>query len=235
MKTVVVTGGSSGIGRAVVQLFAEHGYNVGFSFNKGKAVAQQLCDSYNNVKAIKTDVTVSEQVSALVQLTAETFGGVDAVVACAGITSQLQLQDITDTALCEVLDVNFKGTFYLFRAAVPYLLQNKNGRMVAISSYFAERDGACECHYAASKAAVNGLVSALASEFAPSGITVNAISPGIVDTPMIQGHDRQSLVDATPCRRLCTPQEVAETVLFLCDASSSFITGQVIRQTGGIF
>ncbi len=233
-KTLLVTGGSSGIGLACVLRFLESGWNVCFSFLSGSDMAQDICRRFDTAFAVKCDCSNSNEVNALVEQCVARFHGIDAVISSAGITSQNQIQDITDDELHKIFDVNFFGTFYTFRATTPYFLEKKQGRLVAISSVFSHSGGSCETHYSASKAAINGLVTSLSSELAPSGITVNAIAPGIVDTPMNDAHTLGELIKYTPQKRLCTPSEVAATAFFLCSESSRFITGQVLRQDGGV-
>ncbi len=229
----MLSGGSSGIGKAIAELFLQKGWNVCFSYHTGESSANELCRQYDNARAIKIDCAKSGDIKRFVAHCLDEFGGFNAVISSAGVTAQHQIQDITDEELHRVFDVNFFGTFYLFRECVPHLVSKKYGRMVAISSVFAQEGGACETHYSASKGAIDSLVRALSSELAPSGVTVNAIAPGIVDTPMNEMHDKKELLKYTPQRRLCTPFEVASLAHFLCSGVSEYITGEIIRQDGG--
>ncbi len=233
-KTLLVTGGSSGIGRACVLYFLEKGWNVGFAYHNNIKAATEITDTYRNACFWQVDCKNSDEMKTLTDLCIKHFGRIDAVIASAGITAVNQIQDIDDAELKMLFDVNFFGTFYLFREVAKHFIHNKNGRMVAISSVNAHRGGSCETHYSASKAAVNGLVISLSQELIGSGITVNAISPGIVDTDMNMMYNKSELIKYTPLNRLCEPREVAALAYFLCSEQAGYISGQIIHQDGAV-
>ena len=164
------------------------------------------------------------------------FGGVDILVNNAGIAQQKLFTDITDEDFDKMFAVNVKGVFNCCREAVPYMVNRKNGRIINISSIWGISGASCEVHYSASKAAVIGLTKALAKELGPSGICVNCIAPGVIDTPMNSCFDSDTmnaLIDETPLMRIGTPEDIAKTVFFFASEDSSFITGQVICADGG--
>ncbi len=233
-KNLIVLGGSAGIGEACVLYFLDRGWNVCFSYNTNYAAAKKICERYENAVTMRVDCTESKSVNELVKLCIEHFGTIDSAISSAGISIWNQIQDITDDELKHIFDVNFFGTFYLFREVSRQLIKQKSGSLIAISSVFADQGGSCESHYSATKAAVNGLVTSLSGELVGSNITVNAIAPGIVDTAMNDRHDNDALKALTPLNRLCSPQEIAATAYFLSGEGARYITGQVIRQDGAV-
>ncbi len=239
-KTVIVTGASSGIGSAVAEAFACKGYNVIIGYNNSadsaKALETKLLSQGCRVATFKADVSSSAQVKSLVDFAKETFGGRYILVNNAGIAQQKLFTDISDEDFDKMFDVNVKSVFNCCRAVLPLMIHDKWGRVINISSMWGVCGASCEVHYSASKAAVIGMTKALAKEVGPSGITVNCIAPGLIDTPMNKNLDAEAiecLCDETPVGRIGTPQDVARAVLFLADDQSSFITGQVLGVDGG--
>ena len=235
-KTVVVTGASGGIGVAIADAVAGLGNNVVAVFNKNPDGVSALCHEYSNAVAFKADVSSSNEVKALFDFVSERFGGADILVNNAGIAQQKLFTDITDEDFTRMFDVNVRGVFNCCRAALPFMIHNKYGRIINISSMWGVSGASCEVHYSASKAAVIGMTKALAKEVGPSGITVNCIAPGLIDTPMNSSLDKSTLsqlCDETPVGRIGTPQDIANAVLFLSKDESSFITGQVLNVDGG--
>ena len=240
MKTVLITGSARGIGAATAALFAESGYNVVINYNTSKAEALTLCDSLRkkgcNVIAVKADVSDADDVDFLFTEAKKAFGGVDVLVNNSGIAQQKLFTDITMQDYDRMFDCNVKSVFNCCQKALPHMIHNKCGRIINISSMWGIVGASCEVHYSASKAAVIGMTKALAREVAPSGITVNCIAPGVIDTPMNKGFDEETLEalkEETPVDRLGTPEEIARAVLFFADGNSGFITGQVLGVDGG--
>ncbi len=237
---VLVTGASGGIGKAVARSFAEKGYNVAVGFNSGEEEAEKLCTELCgkgfSAKAFRADVSDSKQVKRMFSEITEAFGGIDILVNNAGIAQQKLFTDITDEDFDRMFAVNVKGVFNCCREAIPYMVNRKNGKIINVSSIWGISGASCEVHYSASKAAVIGLTKALAKELGPSGICVNCIAPGVIDTPMnhcFDGEVMRSLAEDTPLMRVGNPEDVAKTVLFLASEDSSFVTGQTICVDGG--
>ena len=164
------------------------------------------------------------------------FGSADILINNAGIAQQKLFTDITDDDFTRMFDINVRGVFNCCRAALPYMIHKKHGRIINISSMWGVCGASCEVHYSASKAAVIGMTKALAKEVGPSGITVNCIAPGLIDTPMNANLSKETineLCEETPVGRIGTPEDIANAALFLASDSSSFITGQVLGVDGG--
>lgn len=230
MKTVLVTGGATGIGRAICHMFAKEGYRVIISYNKSEEAAKALSDELSAVR-IKADIRYHEDVYNMFS----EAGGVDILVNNAGISSSKLFTDITVEEWDDMFSVHVRGTFLCCRAALPYMLHQKSGKIINISSIWGITGGSCEVHYSAAKAAVIGLTKALAKEVGPSGITVNCIAPGVIETDMMKSFsedDKEALKKETPINRLGTPEDVALASLYL--AKADFMTGQVISPNGGI-
>lgn len=240
MKTVVITGSARGIGAATAALFADYGYNVVINYNTSEADAhallEQLKNKNCNVIAVRADVSVSQEAQHLFDKAKEAFGSVDILVNNAGIAQQKLFTDITDADYDRMFNCNVRSAFNCCRCALPDMIHNKYGRIINISSMWGIVGASCEVHYSASKAAVIGMTKALAREVAPSGITVNCIAPGVIDTPMNKGFDEETmsaLREETPVGRIGTPEEVAKAVMFFAEENSGFITGQVLGIDGG--
>lgn len=239
-KTVIVTGASGGIGSAIATAFALDGYNVVINYNNNETAALSLCSTLGEKGAVavafKADVSSSAQAQALVDFAKAKFGGVDILVNNAGIAQQKLFTDITDDDFDKMFNVNVKSVFNCCRAVLPTMIHQKWGRIVNISSMWGICGASCEVHYSASKAAVIGLTKALAKEVGPSGITVNCVAPGLIDTKMngnLSQETIKELCDETPVSRIGTPEDVAKAVRFLAEESSSFVTGQVLGVDGG--
>ncbi len=241
MRNVLVTGGSRGIGSETVRLFAENGDNVYINFNRSRSTAESLKNSLTDkgfsAKIIQADVSVPDDVRNMFRQIENEVGGVDVLVNNAGIAQTKLFTDITDDDWSKMLASNLSSVFYCCREALPYMIRKHFGRIVNISSMWGQVGGSCEVHYSAAKAGIIGLTKALAKEEGPSGITVNCIAPGVIQTDMtseLSEQDLNMLKDETPTLTLGTPLDIARAVLFIADNSSSFITGQVIGINGGI-
>lgn len=234
-ETVFITGGSRGIGAACVRAFAAAGWNVAFTFREQRELAGMLAEQ-TGALALSADLSDSRAVSRAVGEAQGHFGALDAVVCNAGIAAQKMFQDITDDEWQDMLEVNLMGAVRTIRACLPDLLHRKQGSIVTVSSMWGQTGASCESHYAASKAALIGLTKSLALELGPSGIRVNCVAPGVIDTDMNAMHSTetmQELAAETSLGRIGTAAEVADSILYLCSARASFITGQVLGVTGG--
>ena len=234
MKSVLITGGSRGIGKACVKLFTQNGWRVFFTYVNNEACAKQTADECGAVM-IKCDVSKKQDVEKLGS-TIEQYGvALDCIVNNAGIAEQILFVDITEQQWDRMFDVNIKGMYLTTKQFISKMINRHSGSIVNISSVWGLGGGSCEVHYAASKAAVIGFTRALADEMGPSGIRVNCVAPGVIDTDM-NGHlsadDMDELKNETPLLSIGTPEQVAATVYFLAD-SESFITGEVIKVSGG--
>lgn len=234
-QTVFITGGSRGIGAACVRAFAAAGWSVAFTYRENRVLAGSLAEQ-TGALALCADLYDDKAVSRAVGEARGHFGAVDAVVCNAGIAEQKLFQDITDEAWQRMLDVNLMGAVRTIRACLPDLLRRKRGSIVTVSSIWGQSGASCESHYAASKAALIGLSKSLALELGPSGIRVNCVAPGVIDTEMNAMHSEETmreLADETPLGRIGTAAEVADSILYLCSERASFITGQVLGVNGG--
>ena len=235
MGSVFITGGSRGIGAACVRAFAEAGGPAAFTYSARRDKAEALA-AETGALALCADSADRDAVENAVKTARESLGAIDTVVCNAGIAQQKLFQDITDDEWLTMLNVNLMGAVRTIRAALPDMLHRQKGSIVIVSSMWGERGASCESHYAASKAALIGLSKSLALELGPSGIRVNCVAPGVIDTDMnaMHGGDvMQSLADETPLERIGRADEVADSILYLCSEKASFVTGQVLGVTGG--
>lgn len=240
-NTVIITGASGGIGSAAAILFAEKGWNVVMNYYRSaestKILASSLASRGCSVMPCFADITDRTQVERMVYEAERRYGKIDALVNNAGIAQQMLFTDITDSDFDKMLSVNLKGPFLCSQAVLPGMIHQKSGKIVNISSVWGVTGASCEVHYSAAKAGVIGLTKALAKEVAPSGIQVNCIAPGLIETPMnnnLTPDELSEFVDEIPLGRMGEAREVAELIYFLCSDSSDYITGQVISQDGGI-
>lgn len=239
-KTVIVTGGSRGIGAAVVKELSKNGYNVALVYNNSEsealAISTELKSLGHSCEIFKCDASSSFEVKACIGEVLSTFGEVFALVNCAGIAQQKLFTDITDDDWHNMIETDLSGTFYFCREALPFMISKKCGKIVNIASMWGETGASMEVHYSAAKAGVIGLTKALAKEVGLSGITVNAVSPGVIMTDMMSSFsnaDIDVLKEETPLNKLGKPQDVANAVSFLLSDSADFITGQVLSVNGG--
>lgn len=236
MKTAFVTGGSRGIGAAIVRELCAIGYRVAFTYLNSKEKAEELARQCG-ATAIYCDVSEPESIKAAVKEAEQELGAIDVLVNNAGIAQIKMFNDITEEDWQRMLGVNLGGAYRASRAVLDSMLHKKSGSIINISSMWGEVGASCEVHYSASKAALIGFTKALAKELGPSGIRVNCISPGVIDTDMnsqLDSDARAALCDETPLCRIGNADEVAKAVAFLASDESSFITGQVVSVNGGI-
>ena len=239
-KHVLITGASRGIGAAAARAFGQAGWSVSLNYNRGRdealALAEELTAMGVRAQALGGDVSDQEQAGDLVER-AQELAPLDCLVCCAGIALPQQL--LTDTTLeqwRQVMGVDLDGVFHVIRAVIPGMGRRQAGSIVTVSSMWGVTGGSCEAPYSAAKAGLRGLTMALCKELGPSGITVNCIEPGVIDTEMngaLDEETRRELAEATPLCRIGTPREVAEAVLFLASDAASFITGQCLGVDGG--
>lgn len=238
MKTVWITGGSRGIGAAAVREFARSGWRVAFGYHKSGQAARRLREELAGlpVLALQGDAAARADVQAHAAAIRAAFGAIDALVVNAGIAQQKMFCDLTDEDWRRMFAVNLDGAFYAIQAALPDMVAAKAGSIVTVSSVWGVTGASCESHYAAAKAGLIGLTKSLAQELGLSGIRVNCVAPGVIDTDMNAMHDAQTLQELageTALGRLGAPEEVARLIRSLCGEDTSFVTGQVIAATGG--
>ena len=230
MKYALITGGSRGIGAATVRAFCQAGYETYFFYEKNAAAAETVA-AETGAKAICCDVADVEAVKAAIAA----LPRVDVLVNNAAISHIGTIRDISEEEWDRLFVVNVKGIYHCVNAVLPSMLETQSGCILNVASMWGEVGASCEVCYSAAKGAVIAMTKALAKELAPSGIRVNAVSPGVIDTDMnahLSDEDRQALADETPLGRIGRPEEVADALLYL--ASAEFVTGQILSVNGGI-
>ena len=239
-KVALVTGASRGIGRAVAARLARSGYAVGINYHerrdKADELVAQLTAAGCKAIAVQADVAVRAEVDAMVERVTDAFGPVTLLVNNAGVAGQALFQDVTDEMWERYFAVNLNGMRHTIQAVLPSMLHEKAGCIVNISSIWGQHGASCEVTYSCTKHAIIGLTRSLAMELAPSGIRVNCVAPGVIDTDMVKvlGEDTlRDLAEQTPLGRLGTPEDVAAAVAFLASDEAGFITGQVLTADGG--
>ncbi len=236
-KTVLITGGTRGIGKAAAEIFMKNGYNTVITFEKSDDIAREMEKKYSQgFMAVKCDVASAEKTRELIKIIDKSYGGVDILINNAAISVQKLIQDMSEEEWDRIFDVNMKGMFNTVKYAIPNMINNGWGKIINISSIWGITGASCEVAYSASKAAVIGFTKALAKELGPSGICVNCVAPGVIDTDMNKMLDEDimnELREETPLGKIGSPDEVARVIEFLAKDDSSFITGQVISPNGG--
>lgn len=235
MQTALITGGSRGIGAAIVRALAAKGWQVAFCYKTSQDAARQLAQETGAI-AIPCDVCDSAQVRSMVAQALGSLRRIDLLVNNAGVAWQGLLTDMTDQQWRTVLDTSLTAAFLTCREVLPGMVSRKSGRIINISSIWGRVGASCEAAYSAAKAGLIGLTKALAKEVGPSGITVNCLCPGVIRTDMLACYtedDLTALADETPLCRLGTPEDVANAVCWLAADEAGFITGQVIGVDGG--
>ncbi len=237
----LVTGAGTGIGRACALELANNGYNVLIFCNKslGKAMnTAEACRAAGvSAEVFCVDISSTEELEATANAIVAKYGAPDVVVNNAGIWCGGQIQDMTDKQFEDIMNVNVLGMFRVCRALVPAMISRRSGSIVNISSMWGQNGASCESVYSASKGAVDAFTKSLAKELGPSGIRVNAVSPGVILTDMCAGYSREelkALAEESALGRNGAPEDVAKAVAFLASDNASFITGQILGVNGGI-
>ena len=235
-RVVLITGGSRGIGAAAARRFAAGGDKVILNYCRSQERAEALAAEIGGW-AVCADVSDPVQVKKMVDNVLDKFCQLDILICNAGIAQQKLFGDLTDDDWRRMFAVHVDGMFYTIRAALPHFIHRKAGRILTVSSMWGQVGGACEVAYSAAKAAVIGMTRALAKELGPSGITVNCVSPGVIDTEMnanLTGADLAALAEETPLGRIGRPEDVAEALWYLASPGAEFVTGQVLAPNGGL-
>lgn len=236
-KCVLISGGDRGIGAAAARAFWQAGDRVAILYHKNAEAAAALERELPGCIAVQCDVASREDCEQAFATVERALGQVDVLVCNAGIAQQKLFTDITPAEWQRMLDVNLSGAFHLCQLALPGMIRRKAGRILTVSSMWGQTGASCEVHYSAAKAGLIGLTRALAKEEGPSGITVNCVAPGVIDTDMMASftaEDKAALAEETPVGRLGTAEEVAELLVFLAGESAGYITGQVFGVNGGL-
>ena len=231
----LVTGASRGIGAATAKRLAADGFTVIVHYHRAKAQAEQIAAETGGF-AVCADLGDFAQIDRMIDEIIRRYEKIDVLVNNAGIALTGLYQDISDEDAMRLFAVNLGGTMHTAKRVLPYMLRAHSGCIINTASVWGECGAACEVHYSAAKAAVIGFTKALAKEVGPSGIRVNCVSPGVIDTDMNRMHGAETmqvLAEETPLGCIGTPEDVAEAVAFLASDRAAFITGQVLPVNGG--
>lgn len=237
MKTVIVTGGSRGIGSEIVRELAKE-YNVVLNYNNSEQLAEQIKEELKeqgyNIEIFKADVSRREEVKALVKFTLEKYKNIDVLINNAGISQTKLFTDITDVDWDKMMQINLNSVFYCTQEVLENMIHNKSGCIINISSIWGITGGSCEVHYSVSKAGIDGMTKALAKELGASNIRVNSIAPGIISTDMIADYTSEEIEDIKnqiPLERIGKGIDIAKCVKWLVE--DEYTTGQIISPNGG--
>lgn len=236
MKNVIVTGGSRGIGKAIVEKFAREGYNVILNYNRSSENAQKIEQEFKNVRIFKADVTNRKEIQAMIDFANSTFGDIDILINNAGTGCTGLLQDLSYEEWQEVFNVNVNGVFNCTQLVLPQMIKNHSGKIINISSIWGMTGASCEVAYSASKSAIIGFSKALAKEVGPSGINVNIVAPGIIMTDMVSQYSIEEfdeMREQIPLGEIGSTDDVANSVFFLASDEAKYITGQILSPNGG--
>jgi len=240
-KIALVTGSSRGIGRSIAVELSKHGAIVIINYKDDKAGAEEtlreLKESGGNGTVFRCDISVNTEVKNMIQSIVSKFGKIDILVNNSGISKIGLFIDMTEKDYDEIMNVNFKGVYNCTSYAVKDMIKRKSGAVINISSIWGNVGGSCEVLYSSTKGAINSFTKALGKELATSGIRVNAISPGVIDTKMnkvFSEEEREELKNEIPMMRFGKTEEIAKAVAFLASSEASYITSQVLTVDGGM-
>ena len=235
MRKIIVTGGSRGIGAEIVRRFSLNGDLVVFFYNNSETEAKRLAEETGAV-ALKADLSDPVSAEKAMEAAVVYLHGVDVLVNCAGVAQIKLFTELTDADWDRMISTDLSGSFYTCRAAAREMVKAHYGRMVNIGSVWGRVGASCEVLYSAAKAGIRGLTMALAKALGPSGITVNCVEPGVIDTEMnaiLDEETRRTLAEETPLCRIGSTGDIADAVFFLASDRASFITGQCLGVDGG--
>lgn len=237
-KVVLVTGGSRGIGAAIVEKLAKKGYTVILNYNKSeesaKRIQQELLQIGKNIEIFKADVSKREEVKRLIQFILKKYNTIDVLINNAGIAQEKLFTDITDTDWNYMIQNNLNSVFYCTQETLPTMIHNKQGCIINISSIYGITGGSCEVHYSVTKAGIDGMTKALAKELGPSNIRVNSIAPGIINTQMnknLTKQDIENIKQEIPLSKIGNTEDIAKCAEWIIE--DTYTTGQIISINGG--
>ena len=237
-KIAIVTGGSRGIGCSIVQKLSQNGFEVVLNYNSSYEQAKQIAMTNSNIHIFKADVSKYEEVCNLVNFTINKFGKIDLLVNNAGISLIKTINDTTISDFDNILKTNLYSAFYTCKEVSKYMIHQKSGNIINISSIWGLIGASCEMAYSVSKAGLDSITKSLAKELGEYNIRVNAVAPGVVGTEMVEEHVtaemKQILIGMTPLKRMATPSDLAPIYLYLASDDSSFTTGTIIQVDGGL-
>lgn len=240
-KVALITGGSRGIGKEVAKEFAKNGYDLAINYVSDNTKVEELESEFKSLGAqtlfIKTDVTNFDDCNQMTKKVIEKYGEIDVLINNAGITKDNLLIRMKEEDFDNVININLKGTFNVTKNVVPFMIKQKYGKIVNISSVVGVVGNAGQCNYAASKAGIIGFTKSLAKELASRNIQINAVAPGFIQTDMtdvLSDTVKENINNQIPLKRMGTAKEVAKAVCFLSSENASYITGQVLNVDGGM-
>lgn len=238
MKTVIVTGGSRGIGAAIVEELASNNYNIVLNYNNSEQSAKQIQNELKengiNIEIFKADVSKRDEVKELIDFTIKKYNNIDVLINNAGIDQIKLFMDTTDEDWKNIIQTNLTSVFYCSQEVLKNMIHNKNGCIINISSIWGITGASCEVAYSASKAAIDGMTKALAKEMGPSNIRINSIAPGFVETDMnknIPEEEIEEIKKEIPLGRISKPEEITKSIKWLIE--DEYVTGQIISVNGG--
>ncbi|MDE6614546.1 MAG: SDR family oxidoreductase [Clostridia bacterium] len=241
MKTAIISGASRGIGKMSAIALAKEGYRVIVNYLNSQADADNVCEYINsmggNAIPYKADMADSAQIASMVDFVKKNYGGIDLLVANAGIGHNALLIDHSDDIIRKIIDINLTGVITICREVGKIMLSQKSGNIITISSMWGQVGGSCESVYSATKGGIIAFTKAIAKEFSLSGVRVNCIAPGFIDTDInsrLSAADKQALIQEIPLSRAGTTQDIADAVVWLASEKASYITGQVLAINGGL-